>query len=181
MSNAVADRYAQALVELGEEAGQLGPLTEHVGAFAAAYADSVELRNALGNPIINPDQRRAVVQAVATRLGLSPLAAKAIGVIVQRRRLANLPDISRRLKTIADERAGVLRATVTTAVPLSEGFYAQLTQEIAKATSKRAVKLERQIDPTLIAGVVTTIGDNTIDGSLKGALAELEQRLIAAG
>ena len=72
-------------------------------------------------------------------------------------------------------------ATVTTARPLPESFYSRLTQEIARATSKKTVKLDRQIDESLIAGVVTTIGDHTIDSSLKGGLAELQQTLIQAG
>jgi F-type H+-transporting ATPase subunit delta len=81
------------------------------------------------------------------------------------------------LATLADEKAGVVRATVTSAGPLPDSFYERLTKELETAT-QRKVAIDRQEDPTLIAGVVTRIGDNTIDGSVKGRLAEIE-RLLA--
>jgi len=41
------------------------------------------------------------------------------------------------------------------------------------------VVLERREDPWLISGVVTRIGDNTIDGSLRGRLEVLERKLLS--
>jgi F-type H+-transporting ATPase subunit delta len=41
--------------------------------------------------------------------------------------------------------------------------------------------LERKQDPSLIAGVITRIGDNTIDGSVRGRLADIEQKLRSTG
>jgi F-type H+-transporting ATPase subunit delta len=100
-----------------------------------------------------------------------------VKLLAARRRLRALPEIARRLGGLADEKAGILRATVTSAVPLPEAFYEKLTSELEAAT-RRKILLEKLHDPTLIAGVVTRIGDNTIDGSVKGRLAELERRLL---
>ena len=43
----------------------------------------------------------------------------------------------------------------------------------------KKVVLDRQQDPSLIAGVVTRIGDNTIDGSVRGRLESLERKLLS--
>ena len=51
-------------------------------------------------------------------------------------------------------------------------------KELESATSRK-VAIDRQQDPSLIAGVVTRIGDNTIDGSVKGRLAEIARQLSA--
>jgi len=83
------------------------------------------------------------------------------------------------LAHLADEKVGVLRATVTSAEPLSEDYYQKLASELEKRTSRK-ILLERRQDPTLIAGVITRIGDHTIDGSLKGRLAALERQLLAS-
>jgi len=180
MSTAVGERYAQALIEVGEESGTLTQLAEQVTLFHESYASSDELRNALSNPIVSETQRDELVRAVAARLGLAPLATNAIRLIAKRRRLPDLGDICRRLASMADERTGVIRAKVVTAKQLPETFYSRLSEEIAQATS-RSVKLERHVDASLIAGVITTIGDNTIDGSLRGRLQDVEQRLTQAG
>ena len=57
-----------------------------------------------------------------------------------------------------------------------KGFYERLRSELEAATSRRIV-IERREDPELIGGVVTRIGDNTIDGSVRGQLAEIERSL----
>lgn len=175
----VVERYARAIFELGVESGQLELLSQKIGEFARAYAGSPELRSVLDNPLVDEPSREAVLSEIAARLGLSQLALNAVRLLAQRRRLHSLPDIARRLSSLGDERVSILRATVTSAVPLSETYYNQLQQELERAT-KRKIVIERREDPTLIAGVVTRIGDNTIDGSVKGRLIELERRLLQA-
>ena len=103
----------------------------------------------------------------------------AILLLAQRRRLAVLPELARQLVRLADEQTGVVRATVTSAVPLAPGYVSDLEKALAHMTKRRVV-LEQQQDPTLVGGLVTRIGDNTIDGSIKGRLADLERQLLHA-
>jgi len=175
----LADRYARAIFELGVESNQLKPLTDQIQRIAEVYAESHELRVALENPVVDEAKRDAVLKDVSARLQLSELATNSLRVLAARRRLRALPEIARRLATLSDETAGIVRATVISAVPLSEAHYQALSAELERATQKKVV-VERQHDPSLIAGVVTRIGDKTIDGSLKGRLAELESQLLAS-
>ncbi len=177
--SAVADRYARAVFELGVETGQVERLTEDLKKAAEVVASSVELRAVLDNPLVDQNDRDAVLKELAVRLGLSELGTNSMRLLAQRRRLAVLPQIARRLGGLADEKAGVLRAQVVSAHALSDGLCEQLKQKLEQATNKR-VLLERQEDPSLVAGIVTRIGDNTIDGSLKGRLADLERQLLQA-
>jgi F-type H+-transporting ATPase subunit delta len=178
MSDAVAERYARAILELGVEAGQLELLTAQFRSFADTYASSRELRGVLSNPLIELAKREAILLETAARVGLSGVGLNALRFIAKRNRLSALPDIARRLASLADEQAGVVRATVTSAGPLPESFYERLVGELEGATLRK-VALDRKLDPSLIAGVVTRIGDNIIDGSVKGRLAEIERQLSA--
>jgi F-type H+-transporting ATPase subunit delta len=178
VSSPVADRYARAIFELGVESNQLEALTEQIGRIAEVYARNSELKSALETPLIEETKRDAVLREVAQRLGLGELATNSVRLLAARRRLRSLPDIARRLGQFSDERAGIVRATVTSAAPLSEAHYQALTAELERATKKKIV-IDRKQDPSLIAGIVTRIGDNTIDGSLKGRLADLEGQLLA--
>lgn len=179
IDSAVAERYARAIFELGVETNQQGPLTEQIQKFAELYANSPELKSMLDNPLVEEDKREAVLKDLATRLGLGQLALNALRLLAERRRLFALPGIARRLGTLADEKAGVLRAVVTSAAPLPDSYYQKLVAELEKASSRKIV-IEKKQDPSLIAGVVTRIGDHTIDGSLKGRLEELERQLLHA-
>jgi F-type H+-transporting ATPase subunit delta len=173
---AVAERYARAIFELGVEAGQVVALSEQVRSFADSYAGSRELQAVLDNPMVEPEKRQAILVDIAGKVGLSGVGLNAIRMLAARNRLASLPEIARRLASLADEKAGVVRAVVTSAGPLPESFYERLMKELESATSRK-VAIDRQQDPSLIAGVVTRIGDNTIDGSVKGRLAEIERQL----
>jgi F-type H+-transporting ATPase subunit delta len=175
---AVAERYARAIFELGVEAGQVVALSEQIRSFADTYASSRELQAVLDNPMVDADKRAAILVDVATRVGLTGVGLNAVKLLADRKRLGSLPEIARRLATLADEKGGVVRATVTSAGPLPESFYERLGKELEAAT-QRKVAIDRQQDPSLIAGVVTRIGDNTIDGSVKGRLAEIERQLSA--
>lgn len=175
----VAERYARAIFALGMENGQLAPLTEQVRKFATAYEESLDLRSVLENPLLSHEQREKVLGEIAGRLGLGPLALNTIRYVASRRRLAALPDIAKRLQGLSDEQQGVVRASVTTATAMPESFYQRLGEQLTTLAGRKVV-LDRREDPTLIAGVVTRIGDNTIDGSLRGQLEQLERRLLAS-
>ncbi len=173
---AVGSRYGRAIFELGVETGTLGELVDRVGDFARAFHGSSELRAVLENPIIDVAKRDAVLADVAQALGLSGLALNSIRLLALRRKLRALPEVARTLSALADAHAGVVRATVTTATRLPDSFFERLQRELEAVTQRRIV-IDRQVDESLIAGVVTRIGDHTIDGSVRGRLSEIERTL----
>lgn len=176
-AGAVADRYARALFELALESSQLEPAAQQIAAFAQVYVASADLRGVLDNPVIPEAQRVAVLETIVQRLGLSGVVRNTVRLLARRRRLAVLPELARALRRLADEKTGVLRAQVTSAEPLGESDAQRLIQQLERATRRRIV-LDRRVDPTLIAGLVTRIGDKTIDGSLQGRLDALGRRLL---
>ena len=175
----IAERYARAIFALGVETGTLAALADQVRLFATAYADSLDLRSVLENPTVVAAQRDQVLAELGSRLELGPSALNTIRYLASRRRLPVVPDIAKRLQSLSDEQQGVVRATVTSAQPLPESFYQRLSEQLATLVGRRVV-LDRRDDPSLIAGVVTRIGDNTIDGSLRGRLEQLERSLHAS-
>lgn len=175
----IAERYARAVFELAVEANQLTQITSQVQGFADTVAGSPELRTVLESPVVAEAARDGLIKDVAARLGAGPLALNALRMMGARRRLGLLPEVARALTRLSDDRAGVFRATVTSAKPLPEDYYQRLAVELEKRTHRKIV-IERKQDPSLIAGVVTRIGDHTIDGSLKGRLAALERVLLAS-
>ena len=175
---AVAERYARAIFELGTETNRLEQLTEQIARFARAYEDSSLLRTILGNPILGESKRSGVINEIGRRLQIAGPALNAVLLLARRRRLAVLPEISKRLISLSDEQLGILRVHVTSARPLGESYVGQLVALLEKATGKK-VRLAQAIDQGLIAGLITRIGDHTVDGSVRGRLAELGQRLMA--
>src|SRR5262249_39900748 len=134
--SAVAERYARAILELADESGQLSSVYSQVRAAADAYGASPELRAILSNPAVNETSRDALLKEIGSRLGLSVLALNSMRLMAQKGRLSALPDVANMLGQLADQKAGVLRATVTSARPLSEESYQKLAAELEKRTSR---------------------------------------------
>ena len=176
---AVAQRYAQAIFELGIEGDQIESLTAQIARLADAYQSSPALAVILDNPLVSPEQRESVLLALAEKLGVTGLALNAVRLLAQRRRLAVLPEIARRLAELADTKNGIVRASVRSAAPLGAAYLQSLERELSTLTQRRVV-IEYQQDPDLVAGLVTQIGDNTIDGSIQGRLNSLERQLLNA-
>lgn len=176
---AVAERYAQALFELGVAGGSLPVLAEKLRQFAQVYTASPELRLALENPTLTEEQREAILVEVARRVGVPDVGTKALRLMARRRKLPALSALAERLLALADEKGGVVRASITTAQKMPESYYQTLSSRIAAATQRKVI-LERQEDPSLLGGAIAKIGDAIIDGSLKGRLDGLERQLFQA-
>lgn len=175
---AVAERYGRALFELGEEAGQTKEFAAQLHELAAAYTASADLRNVLDNPQVDEKDRSAILADIAGRLNLAPLVLNAVRMMAQRHRLAALPDLARAVQRLADEKGGVLRATVTSAKLLSDSDARRISAQLERKFKRRVV-LETRTDASLIAGLITCVGDQVIDGSVQGRLAALERELLA--
>jgi F-type H+-transporting ATPase subunit delta len=177
MSQSVAERYAQAIFELGIETGGVTALIEDVRRVAELYDQSEELRKIMNNPLIPESDRLATVNELSDRLGLTDLGKNAVGLLTRRKRMSALSGIAHELDRLSDRRAGIVRATVVSAEPLSEGFAEKLAEELKGMTGKRVV-LDRRHDPELLAGLIIRIGDQVIDGSARTKLAELSAHLL---
>jgi F-type H+-transporting ATPase subunit delta len=172
----VARRYAQALLELGTELGQLDAIVGEVVDAANAWEASADLRNAIENPLVAHDMKKAVMSDVSTHLGVGQATRNTLQILIDRRRMKTLPYIARFLRELADSQKGIVRAEVTTATPLSDAYYAKLQEQLERMTGKKVV-VDRLEDAALIAGVVTRIGDRIFDGSLRTRLQAMKDAL----
>lgn len=173
----VARRWATALLEIGVESGQLDKLVEEIQRTATVYEESAELRSSIANPLVPVHAKQEIVREIAGRLGLSQVARNALELLLHRRRLPALPGIAAHLREMADEKRGLLRAEVSTAMPLPEEYFTKLQAQLERITGRR-VALDRKIDPSLISGVVARVGDTVYDGSLISRLRQMKEALV---
>ena len=172
----VAHRYAKALFDIGAEQNDLERMVDEMATVADAWQSSADLRNAIENPLVQHPAKKAVIAEIAERISATDTVRQTLQLLVDRRRMKTLPYVARMLRQLADARKGLVHAEVTTAVALSEVYYARLQAQLERMTSKRVV-IDRRIDPALLGGVVTRIGDRIIDGSLRTRLLSLRDAM----
>jgi F-type H+-transporting ATPase subunit delta len=176
IASSVARRYARALLSLGLEEGRFEQYGDELEAVLQAMKASRELASILDNPGYSPSQRRAAVDAVASGLNLSPLTVNFLRLLIDRQRIGDLAQIARVYRSLVDQQAGRVRATVTSAGALNEHQLDRLRETIGRMTG-RSIVLEAKTDPSLIGGVVAQVGAKLLDGSLRTQLERMRHEL----
>jgi F-type H+-transporting ATPase subunit delta len=181
MALAAASRYAKALVDLATAPGAaVSPrqVSDQLCAFEAALASSVELRRILLSPAVPPVRKRAVVGRLGQALGLAALVRNFLYVVIDHRRVARIGEIRAAFDTLLDERLGLVRADVASAVPLTETEQQAVAAQLTRLSGRR-VRAEFAVDAALIGGVKAQVGSTVYDGSVRGQLETLRRKLAA--
>lgn len=175
-TNAIARRYAKALIQVAAEQGAVEKFYSELVAFSQALVPGAEAAEFFATPSYGIEAKREIVKELASRFGVSMTIRDFLLLLLDKNRLDQLGAIMASYRSFADEAAGILRSDVTSAAPLSEAQVAALRGALEKATGKKVV-LSVSADPGLIGGVVTRIGDRIFDGSIRTQLTKIQDIL----
>lgn len=175
-TRASAARYARALLDVVIQESNPEQVEQELSAVADLYAGNQELQKALTSPAVSVTAKRGVVEALVSRAKLSPVLGKLMLMLADRNRLALLPELAASYRERLTEHRQIVRAEVSTAVPLLPDQVTQFEQRLAAATGRR-VTMTTRVDPSLIGGVVARVGGTVYDGSIATRLAKMRERL----
>jgi F-type H+-transporting ATPase subunit delta len=135
----------------------------------------------LKNPIIGPDKKNNILNAVfADRLDL--LILSFFKIVITKGRSEILYAIAKEFVNEYNVHKNIVRATITSAVPLNEENRRKIESTVAHVTKGEVILLEK-VDPKLIAGFVLKVGDKQVDTSVFSQLQKLRkefaQKVIA--
>ena len=172
MSDGRIDGYARGLFEIARAEGTLDEVEDELFRFARSYESSDALRNALTDEQIPAERRQAIVETLlggkATRT-----TSQLISMVIGSGRGRDLPAIIDQLVARASSAKDLEVANVRVAVPLTQDQQQRLAAALANATGKQ-VNLKVVVDPAVLGGIVATIGDTVIDGTVRTRLAQLK-------
>ncbi|MGA1555155.1 MAG: ATP synthase F1 subunit delta [Ilumatobacteraceae bacterium] len=175
MSDARIDGYARALFEIARAEGTLDEVEDELFRFARSFEASDELRAALTDDLIPAAKRQAIVEDLLGGKATNT-TTQLISMVVGTGRGRELPAIIERLVRRAANSKQLEVAEVRTAVDLTADQQDRLKAALANATGK-AVTIKVIIDPSVLGGVVATVGDTVIDGSVRTRIDQLKSRL----
>ena len=169
------EAYADAMFEVAGAEGTIDEVEDELFRFARALEGSDELLGVLTDPHIPASRRQQVVEDLLGAKA-TPVTTALVSMVVGSGRGRDLPTIIDALvrKSAASHDKAV--AEVRSTVELSEEQRQRLAQAIQKATGKK-VEVKVIIDETILGGIVTTIGDTVIDGSVRTRLEQLKNAI----
>lgn len=165
----IARPYAEAVFKLAREQGALAQWSDRLDKLAQV-AGNAEVAAVIDNPNVRQEQVVELFGAACGKAddGLTNL----LKLLAQNDRLTVLPEIAGLYETMKRAEEGTRDGEIVSAFPLSEAQVREVTPELEKHF-KCKLNLTASVDETLIGGIVVTVGDQTLDTSVRGKLAAM--------
>jgi F-type H+-transporting ATPase subunit delta len=173
LSARYARAFADAIFGLKLDAAQA---QEQVASMAAILAATPALRSLFDNPAVPLAQKRALIDALAARAGVSRQVRNFIVILVEKRRIGLLPGLAAQLKAEIHERLGVAEAQVASARELEPAERSALEARMRQVTGK-TIQARYERDPRVIGGARVRVGSTIYDGTVRGRLDGLRESL----
>jgi F-type H+-transporting ATPase subunit delta len=145
---------------------------------AGLARDSKVLREVWDAPSIPAEQKRAVLDGIAQRAGISRPVRNFVAVLIDKQRTRFLDDIVKQFAQELNQRLGFAEAAITTARELNANERGDLERDLARVTGKN-IRAQYAQDRTILGGAIARVGSTVYDGSVKGQLERLRQQLIS--
>lgn len=175
MSSDAINGYADALLAVARAEGNLDQTRTQLAEVARAVEGNDQLRSSLSNNLLPAATRGQIVDDILANKTSSTVRAL-IGMIVAAGRGGQLSAIVDAFINTAAASGGRRVAVVRSAVALTEDQKARLSHALS-GQAGGPVELENIVDPDVVGGAVTTIGDTVIDGSIRTRLNQMKDAL----
>ena len=176
MATAAARRYARAVFDLALEEGKVAEWGNRLEKVRDLLSDA-EVAAVLTNPTVAAERRMQLVSG--TPHVLDPQATNLAMLLIESDRVRDVVGIEEEFQRLADEAAGRVRATVTTAIDLSATDRDRVVAGLSKRLGKD-VRLTVLVDPGILGGLKLQYGDRLVDASVATRLQQLRRRLAAS-
>ena len=173
----LARPYAEAVFRLADAGGTLAAWSGTLSALAQAAAHP-DMQVCMSKYDLTQAQLQELFSSLAAG-EMPPEAKNFVQVLIENDRLAALPEIYALFEELKNEREGVVDAQIATAFELDAAQLAGLVADLEKRF-KRKVNPQVSIDRDLIGGVRVVVGDEVIDGSVRGKLNAMAAGLLAS-
>jgi F-type H+-transporting ATPase subunit delta len=167
----LARSYAQALLQSAPEGWKVGPFLEGVQVVLRAIESDRRLKAFFATPGVAVRAKASALGELARRAGLDDYGSRFLVVVLGKRRISHLREIAAGVSEAFDEQQGVVAARVAVASPVSEEERGRLEAALSRRVGK-TVRMQVDVDPTMLAGFVARVGSNMFDAS---AVQEIER------
>ena len=177
-SRASARRYARALFDVVSKSGDVDATLVELKGLGGAISGHADLRRALTSPGVPLGAKQTVMREVLALQPVSKVVARLLTLIVENDDIDEIEQVVEAFEQRVLDLHQVVRAEITSAVPLSADKLQSIEAALATASGARVVITPR-VDPTILGGIVAKVGSRVYDGSISRHLARIRARLVS--
>lgn len=176
MDTRVAARYARALFQVAQQHNMVAAVSDDLSAITQALQSDERFHAFLNDPTVDRGTKQEVLTKVFSDRATA-LTMQLLRLLVEKRRDNMVEPISEEFSRLRRESENVLFAEVTSAIPLSDEEKNALVRRLEVQTRK-SVEATYSVDSKLIGGIRVAIGNHVLDGSVRGSLNRMRDRLL---
>lgn len=175
----VVNTYARAFADVVTDARLDAARTlSEAQQIAALVQDNKNLRDVWENPSIPAEQKRAVLDGIVQRAGISRPVRNFVAVLIDKGRIRLISEIVAQFAQELNQRLGFADAEVISARELGASERTALETDLARVTGKR-IRARYELDGSILGGAIARVGSTVYDGSVKGQLERIRKQLVS--
>jgi F-type H+-transporting ATPase subunit delta len=171
----IGRRYAQALFNTAKAHMMVAAVEEDLNGIANLLREDTTFRHFLILPTTGSEEKTAILERIFGDR-ITSLTMQVLRVMLEKGREAEIETVTAEFSRLRRESAEIELATITTAYPLDpdqkEAILAGLQKRLHKIVEAKFI-----VDPRVIGGVRVAYGSFVLDGSARGHLNRLRERL----
>jgi F-type H+-transporting ATPase subunit delta len=173
----LAARYAKSLIDLANERNQLETVYNDMLYLQALCKASRDFTALLKSPVVKPDKKLAIVEAV-TKGKVSEITASFNNLLIKKGREGYLPEIIVAFVDQYKVQKNIHTIKLTTAGPISEDVKKQIISRIQSQSDMQNIDLKTEVQEDLIGGFVLEVGGKLVDASIAYDLNKIKAQFL---
>jgi len=172
----LARRYARALFAIGEDNGEYKKYGEELAAIAEVLDYNPKILQVFKNPIIRTEDKKDIVKKLTDKIQASKIVQNFCLLLGDKERLGNFLSIQKYYNKLLDQKEGLLRGKLVTAIELSSEKQNDIRSKLEEKFAQSLI-LEHEKNDSILGGLVLQVGDKVYDASLKAQLDRLKENI----
>lgn len=174
----IAGRYSQSLIDLAVEQGKLDRVLSDVQTLKQALGNR-DLSLMIKSPIIHASNKIAAFDAIFQDK-LDELTMSFMRLITKKGREEFLPDIVDSFMDHYRKLKNIIAIKIISAVALSEEQVEQIKNKVGATPGfEGTIEVSKEVNPSIMGGVIIEIGDKKYDASVAHQLDKLKKTFQA--
>jgi F-type H+-transporting ATPase subunit O len=177
----IEGRYATALYSAASKEKQLDAVEKDLISINGLLKKKGKFNDFLLNPSLNRTEKKLLLEKTLNEAKASKLTANLVGLLAENGRLNKLGGIANSYSQIMAAHRGEINCEVTTAKPLDAALQQELDAALkAFVKSGQTIKVASKVDPSIMGGMIVSIGDKYVDMSTASKVKRFTELIKAA-
>lgn len=175
MINVVANRYAEALFQIGEEEDLTDLLYQELSDVVKIMDENKDFYSILKSPVISKREKISLVDNIFEgKININ--LKNFLKILIEKSRISFISDMAICYKELLNEKKNVLEGFAISAVPMKKEEIKELEEKLSQKYNKN-ITLENKVDQSILGGILVRLGNEEIDGTVKTRLSKMKEQL----